>query len=778
MKKTLLYCLSAILLFGWANGFAQSKKSTKSAAPATTASAKADTQFEDKTTMLKLGKYIVPTGEFRYVYNKNNSNADDAYTEKSVREYLDLYIKFKLKVIDAFEAGLDTTNAFKSELEGYRKQLAKPYLTEKNVTEQLVKEAYERMKEEVNASHILITVDQNADPKDTLIAYNKIVDIRKKALAGGNFENLAKENSQDPSAKMNGGNLGYFSAMQMVYPFEDAAYKTSKGSISQPVRTRFGYHIIKVLGRRPAQGTVTAAHIMVKYNTGLSEEDSLAAKSKIDEIYSKLVKGGDFATLCAEFSDDQGSKANGGQLQPFSTGMMIPSFEEASFNLTKPNDFSKPFLTPYGWHIVKLIEKKPLDSFESMKAGLEQKVSKDSRADLNRAALVARLKKENGLNENAANLKAALAKADTNLLAGKWAFKEGKNLNNPLVTIKDRKFTIKDFYNYVKSNQQVSKSKEPQFVMNLMYKEFVDKCVVDYEESVLEDKKLDYRMLVKEYREGILLFTLMDTKVWTKAMEDTSGLKEFHAKNKDKYRWNQRANVAIYSASNSTVLDKVKASLAAKTWESADLKLDAVVYDKNAVKPVDKSLGAIRMAADILKRDKTLNITLTGQAAGDEKPKLAKQRAQAMADSLVARGVDRIRIAVRDAGKVSGKDDSDRKVTPKLFGTTPKSLERALNSESALSLQVTEGLFQREDNKTLDMVPDWKPGEYTVKNNDRENLIIINDLEQPRLRIFEEAKGLVISDYQNFLEEVWVEGLKKKHPVTVMEDEVKKVIKK
>ncbi len=778
MKKTLLYCLSALLLFGSAPGFAQTKKSTRSDAPSSSTATNPDAQFENKTTIIKLGTYNVPVGEFRYVYNKNNSNADDAYTDKSVREYLDLYIKFKLKVIDAFEAGLDTTNAFKSELEGYRKQLAKPYLTEKNVTEQLVREAYERMKEEVNASHILITVDAGADPKDTMAAYTKIVDIRKKILAGANFETLAKENSQDPSAKLNGGNLGYFSAMQMVYPFEDAAYKTSKGSISQPVRTRFGYHIIKVLGRRAAQGTATVAHIMVKYNTGLSEEDSLAAKSKIDEIYSKLNKGSDFATLCAEFSDDQGSKANGGQLQPFSTGMMIPSFEEASFALAKPDDYSKPFLTPYGWHIVKLVEKKPLESFESMKAGLEQKVSKDSRADLNKAALIARLKKENGLSENASNLKLALAKADTNLLTGKWTFKEEKFLNNALVTIKSRKFTVKDFFNYVKSNQQTSKSKVPQFVMNSHYKEFVDKCVVDYEESVLEDKKLDYRMLVKEYREGILLFTLMDTKVWTKAMEDTSGLREFHAKNKEKYRWNQRANVVIYSASNPIVLEKVKASLAAKTWESADLKLDVVLYEKNAVKPVDKSLGAIRMAADILKRDKTLNITITGSAAVDEKVKVAKQRAQAMADSLVARGVERIRIAVRDGGKSTGKEDSDRKVTPKLFGTTPKSLERALNSESALSLQVTEGLFQREDNKTLDLVPDWKPGEYTVKNNDRENLIVISGLEQPRLRTFEEAKGLVISDYQNHLEEIWVDNLKKKHPVTVMEDEVKKIVKK
>ncbi|MBY0426894.1 MAG: peptidylprolyl isomerase, partial [Cytophagales bacterium] len=295
----------AVALCVSGNIFAQSTKNQKSGS--------------EPVLMTVKGKPVL-VNEFTYVYNKNNNNSQDKGTDKSVREYLDLYTNFRLKVLSAEELGLDTAQSFKTELEGYRKQLAQPYLTEKSVTEKLIKEAYDRSKEEINASHILISVSPDADPKDSLAAFKKISDLRARITKGEDFAKLAKEFSQDPSAKFNGGSLGYFTALQMVYPFENAAYNTPKGEISQPVRTRFGYHLVKVIDRRPSQGEVKVAHIMLRATAGLSAEDSLGIKNKIDELYNKLKAGGDWNTLCSQFSDDQGSKGNGGELPLFGVG--------------------------------------------------------------------------------------------------------------------------------------------------------------------------------------------------------------------------------------------------------------------------------------------------------------------------------------------------------------------------------------------------------------------------------------------------------------------------
>jgi len=349
----------------------------------------------DDSVIETIGTNPVYSSEFSYVYNKNNSGASDAYSSASVNDYLRLYTNFKLKVKQAEEMGLDTSKAFKKELDGYKKQLAAPYLTEKGLTDKLTKEAYERMKEEVNASHILILVSPDADPADTLAAYNKLIGIRQRALKGESFEKLAQEYSQDPSAKSNKGNLGYFTALQMVYPFETAAYTTKVGEISMPVRTKFGYHLVKVNNRRPSQGQVKVAHIMVRATTGLPAADSLEAKQKIDEIYSKLKQGEDWNELAAQFSDDVNSKNKGGEITNWiSAGKMgIPSFEEAALALQKPGDISAPVQTPYGWHIIKLLERKSLEPYSVLEPSIKTKVNKD-RSDVNKIALIQRLKKE------------------------------------------------------------------------------------------------------------------------------------------------------------------------------------------------------------------------------------------------------------------------------------------------------------------------------------------------------------------------------------------------
>jgi peptidyl-prolyl cis-trans isomerase SurA len=784
-KKTVkTRALSSLLLVSLITFSAQAQKgkSVPSKKPAKTASTPAVTgNPDDAKPIMSIGKSEVPFKEFKYVYGKNNSNTSDANTDKSVREYVDLYVNFKLKVMDAEKEGLDTTNSFKKELEGYRKQLAKPYLTDKSVTEKLVKEAYDRMKEEVSASHILIKCDPKADPKDTLAAYNKAMDIRKKILGGESFEKLAKDKSDDPSAKYNDGNLGFFTAMQMVYPFEDVAYKTAKGAISNPVRTQFGYHLIKVIDKRPSQGQITVAHIMVKTNLGMPEEDSIAARKKIYDIYDRLKKGENFSNLALEFSEHPDSKTKGGLLPAFGAGTMVPSFENASFSLKDTGSYSAPFQTPYGWHIVRLKNRKLLESFEELKPGLETKVSKDSRSELNKSVLLNRLRKENGIIENKALIAYAATKADTNLPAGKWKYDMAdKRLDETILSIKEKKYNLRDFFQFAEKKQQVTKSKAPDYQMKLLFKEFADQCVLDYEESHLTEKYEDYKMLCKEYRDGILLFTLMDKKVWTKALEDTTGLKNYHSENKSKYNWNQRVKATIFSAANQKALENVKSKLAARNFLVTDLKFDAAKFTTKGKEIGIKNGLSVKTHAENLKRDKSLTIEVTGFAAKDEKAGLALKRANHIADTLVSLGVERSRIMVKDSGKAGflATPDDSRRVSFKVYSNSAKIMERLSNANEPLSLQVTDGLFRKEENKVIDQLKDWKQGNYTVDNNGRINYVVVEAIEAPREKTFDEARGAVISDYQNFLEKQWIDGMKAIHPVKIDETLVKKLITK
>lgn len=729
--------------------------------------------------ILSVGTAQVPKSEFLYVYKKNNANAPEAFTSKSLREYLDLFTKFKLKVLDAQAAGLDTAGTFKRELDGYRKQLAQPYLTEKKVTESLIKEAYDRMGEELDVSHILITVGPDADPKDTTQAFVKAMAIRNRVAKGGeSFEAVAAVESQDPSAKQNKGRLGYFTALQMVYPFEDMAYKTPKGQISQPVRTRFGYHLIKVHERRKSQGQVKVAHIMVKAQPGISAEDSIAAKKKIDELYAKLLKGEKFETLAKEFSDDEGSKDKGGELPLFGTGQMIPEFEDASFKLEKANDLSKPFKTAYGWHIVRMIERKPLDKFTEMEGNLKQRVSKDSRSELNQTVFLDRIKRENKLVEYPAVMKQVAALGDTALINARYKYNADNKLNSQtLFKIGDKAYTVGSFLQFVENTQMPRTNKEGAYVMRLYYQDYLKRELVAFEDSQLETKYEDFRLLMKEYREGIMLFQQMDNKVWSKALEDTAGLRAFYNKNSDKYRWGQRVKATIYNCSDAAALAKVKAMLKAKSFAITDPKFLPVTFEKNDAKLAPINGSNLWTAIETLKRDKTLSVEVIGYADKDEKGSIAKERVKRVVDTLVARGVEPARIKSKDGGKSATAAKENQRVEFAVFGSSPKQMEAVLNLAAPLTLETKEGYFEKGNDANIDAVP-WQVGEHQLNTKERVKLIIISAVEAPRSKYLDETRGVAISDYQTYLEEAWITSLKAKYPVSINEAEVEKLVKK
>ena len=522
-------------------------------------------------TVLEIDGKKVSKSEFLQIYLKNNNNPK--YDQQALDDYMELFKKFKLKVAEAEALGYDTIPKLKKELEGYRKQLAQPYLIDSTQNSALVKQAYERMKTEVRASHILIKVDENASPEDTLRAYNRILAIKKRIEAGEDFATVAKSKggSEDPSAARNGGDLGYFTAFQMVYQFEEAAYNTPVGKISNPIRTRFGYHILKVVDNRPARGTMKAAHIMVATGKDAPAEEIESAQKKINEIYEKLKNGEKFEKLASEFSDDNQTAEKGGELPLFGTGTttrMVPEFEEVAFSLKNDNDISAPVKTDYGFHIIRRLSWTPLRSFEDLKKEIQTKVNKDERANITQQSFISKLKKNYGFKDSYKKTsKWFIDNIDTNYAKGKWS---AANLtsNKPMFTLGSQKFTQKQFATYLEKNFRSVKTTDNKSLVEKQYANWQKAEILGYEERQLDKKYPEFKALMQEYHDGILLYEIMTDKVWNKAIKDTTGLKEFFAQNNSKYNWGTRYNAYVYECLNQDVANEVAGLLKSDTISS------------------------------------------------------------------------------------------------------------------------------------------------------------------------------------------------------------------
>ena len=528
----------------------------------------------DKQVLMTIGGQDVTVKEFSDVYYKNNLKSD-VIEKKTVDEYLDLFTTFRMKVMEAERLQLDTSAKFQKELAGYRKQLAKPFMSSDDITDELIQEAYQRKQKDIRASHILVRCDKNALPSDTLKAYNKAMDIRKKAIAkGANFANLADLYSDDPSAKGmkatedspahpgNHGDLGYFTVFDMVYPFETGAYNTKEGQVSMPVRSDFGYHIIKVQSITDAMGSIQAAHIFLQLPYDAPEEDVAAMKQKADNIYKELMDkdGKNWSEKVRQYSDDKGTAIRDGALSPFPVSRIVPEFVEACKSI-EVGQIAKPVRTNYGFHIIKLIGKSGVNTFDKEKQGLAERIEKDMRSKKSEELVLKQVKNEYKFKQNDKNLEAFIATVDSSILQKAYEPSDKIDLNATLFSLEGKPTTVSDFVKYIKENATKQKFVTPTTYAYQLYETFSNGAAMDYADAHLEDKYPEFKALVQEYRDGILLFDLMDKEVWDKAVKDTLGLKEFHEHNASKYMWEDRVYATIITVTKPESLPKVKALL-------------------------------------------------------------------------------------------------------------------------------------------------------------------------------------------------------------------------
>lgn len=590
-----------------------------------------------KISQSEFMKEFLPTVE-RGTTNAKNMTA--AQKQEALVEYVNLFANFRAKILDAKAQGIDTTRELRFELAKYRNDLAVPYLVDSVTLVSLLKEAYERNHYSVHAAQILVRLRPDALPEDTLEAFKLITSYRNRVLAGEDFMQLAVEEfmRSNPNAKPrpNEGDLGYFTAFDMVYPFENAAYSLEIGEVSQPVRTRFGYHLVKLIDKVAVQGKLSIAHIW------LSSADSNAQRSAIYDIYNKLQNGAPFERMALR-SNDQSTAENGGEIPLASLSQLPSEYIHAVADLSD-GQFSKPFFTKYGWHIVKLLHKDTLPPFSSMEPYYKQKMTVDPRGADSRKAFAAKARVKYGIVDRTVTpvpqapakrgrkaqpvaMQASLdriiaAFPDSAFKAGRWNY-DASQFDNPqvLVVLPNRTYNELDVARHV--SRHIKKDQRPEeggYFVRRNYEDFLDSVTRFYADSQLETEHPDLAEVVEEYRRGLMIFNYNDKNIWTKAIRDSAGFADFYARESVKKRldnpadsiffWRQRARVLTLDVADSAQLAPAKAAKLLKKAVKKDMssrEMKSLLeknFDKKAVRaPVAVDLELVERTRQHLLAD-------------------------------------------------------------------------------------------------------------------------------------------------------------------------------
>ncbi len=497
--------------------------------------------------LMKIGDTPVHLSEFTYIYEKNNADEAD-YSKETVEEYLNLFTNFKLKVEKAKALKMDTIQALNDELAGYRKQLARSYLMDKEFTSRLIKEMWERKKEDVNVSHILFSLKNNPSKAALATALDKAEKVASLLQGGSAWDDMVREHSDDKNSLTTSGNIGFINAFlpSGFYELENVAYNLEPGEISEPILTSLGYHIVRVEGRRPAKGKIEVAQILIRKDGSTPEEKNIAKAEKI----LGMIKGGeDFSMLAKTLSQDENTAKNGGVLKPFGINTYERTFEQAAFSLKNDGDITDVIETRVGWHIIKRISK-PTEDYETFERRIKPQLSKMQRYKMIEDIIAQEVLDAQGYKREENNYHEIVQSLKEDFLTYKWD-KPSLEQKKLFSIGKEVKYTNVEFLDYLKKNTrrriQLSKETSKAEALDIMYDEFLMEKAMKFEEDNLEKKYPDFASLMREYEEGILLFEVSKNEVWDKASKDTSGLKTFFEKNNKEYYFPEEATIATYT---------------------------------------------------------------------------------------------------------------------------------------------------------------------------------------------------------------------------------------
>jgi peptidyl-prolyl cis-trans isomerase SurA len=624
----------------------------------------------------------IKKSEFEYIYNKNNS--EDAIDKRSLDEYIVLFKNFKLKVAEAESQGMDTTVAFHKEFNEYRNQLAKSYLKDPEVNENLLLQSYNRCLEFVEISAVFIAYPQmekrrffNATPADTLAAYQKAMEIHNLAIKkNANFEELVKEYSSDERIKQaeRPGYMGWHSGLNLLPALEISLSATNVGQVTMPIRVPQGYYVIKVLNKIPHPGEVHVAHILIMSPADTDTVQISDAQDKIAEIEKKLKTGADFGELAREYSEDKGSATKDGDLSWIQYGQMVPEFNDIIFKMNEIGTISQPFKTKFGYHIVKLLEKRPVASFDDLKSQIENKLNRTGNFTVLHQPGIDRLKASTGFTLNETACKLLEEKANTLFPTDSLYTSQFEDNTKTLFTINGQPTTVADFMAYLKKNPQIySNLSSEAFTENL--DQFIYQSITDNEKKELENKYPEFKNLMQEYRDGILLFEVSNKEVWEKASSDTEGLAKYFDENKSKYAWDE------------------------PHWKGY------VILVKDAA----------------------------------TKKKIQKEITKMPDEEAVQYLLDKYK------------------------------------TEETPVVKVEKGLFTKEQNKFVDEIV-FKTGKAEFPEN-YQDFFLLGKLLPEYPDSYMDVRGLVVTDYQDYLEQKWLEYLNEKYSVIIYKDIIEKEFK-
>lgn len=725
--------------------------------------------------VIKIGNRTISAAEFSLTYKKLVQS--DSVNRENTEAFLQNYINYQLAVYAAEQQGKDATATFKDEINTYRKELANPYLVDKGLLDRLVRETYERMREEVHVAHIFIALDKNAAPADTASAFNELYNLRTRILKGESFEQIAKNYSQDPSSASLGGDLGFLPMPPAThYIFESVAYNLPKEEISMPFRTDKGYHILKVIDKVPARGKVKLAHILVSTPVNATEADIKTAKRKIDQVHELLKKGEPFEGVCRSFSDDQQTKFNGGvRNKYYDAGSLInDKVADKILSLQVNSEFTDPIQTNLGWHIFKVVDKKGILRFDDMAQYIREKVNSDaSRTAITRGSLIKRLMKENNFQESQEAKLLAFDNFHKDRL-GNEAF-----LNQELFTINGEASKVKDFYAFVvKQQRQLAKqkAKDDKSILD-WYNAFVEEQNIHYEEGNLEIKYPEFRKTVQEYKEAILQKQMFEEFVIKPSLDSMTQLR-YYTSNQAKYAYTNRVQAKVITTDTKETMLQAK-QLLGKAPYPMNRRISDVYFDKNKSDFLPDATKILTELVVIMIKNRNYSIEVSGNADNEEGENISAERARKVVNFLINKGISPTRIIEKDDSKFKQASKVDhaknRRVAIKFYSDSMEDVVKRFNSLKPASLTAEEGFFKKGDNKYVDAL-NWTMGEVDTELENRQVWVNIQKVEEPRQKTFKEARGQVIKEYQQDLLNNWTDNLKAKYPVQINQEELQRAM--